>query len=347
MAMRYRTLGRTGLRVSEIGLGGIPIQKVSREAAVAIIKKCAEQGINFVDTGTAYTDSEAKIGEAIRGQRGKWILASKSPALHKKQMADEIGKSLRQMGVDCIELYQIHHVKDSEQLKTAMSEDGALAALEDSKKAGKIKFIGITSHNNRVLLEAAKTGKFDTVLVSYNAAERDAEKGLLPYCRENNIGVIVMKPLAGGQIGGAASAVKFVLRNDAVSSVIPGIHTERELEEDVVAALKNPKFTKNDEELLAPDIEKLQGYVCRQCGYCVSVEGGCPRGINVMAFMRLDAYCNAFGPAGWVFDEYEKQEKKPEECIFCGHCERVCPYGLPIMRILRDMKVRGEYEKLP
>jgi predicted aldo/keto reductase-like oxidoreductase len=156
-----------------------------------------------------------------------------------------------------------------------------------------------------------------------------------------------MKPLAGGQIKSASAAVKFVLRSDAVSTVIPGVHTEKELEEDIIAVLKSPAFTKQDEDSLLPDIEKLKGYVCRQCGYCVSVDGGCPKGINIMGFMRLDAYHNALGPAGWVLDEYGKQEAKPEACILCGHCERVCPYGLPIMRILRDMKVRDAYEKLP
>jgi aryl-alcohol dehydrogenase-like predicted oxidoreductase len=89
-------------------------------------------------------------------------------------MAGEIDKSLRQLGVDCIELYQAHHIKDRAQLDAVLSEDGALAAMEEAKKAGKIRFIGITSHNNGVLLEAAKTGRFDTVLASYNAAERDA-----------------------------------------------------------------------------------------------------------------------------------------------------------------------------
>lgn len=347
MAMRYRTLGRTGLRVSEIGLGGIPIQKIPKDDAVAIIRKCAGHGVNFVDTGTAYTDSEEKIGEAVKGQREKWILASKSPALHKKQMAEEIEKSLRQLGVDYIELYQVHHVKEKAQLDAVLSGDGALAAMEEAKRAGKIGFIGITGHNNEVLLEAAKTGRFDTVLMSYNAAERGAEQELLPYCRAHDIGVLVMKPLAGGQIKSASAAVKFVLKSDAVSTVIPGVHTEKELEEDIVAVLADPEFTKKDEDSLLPDVEKLGGYVCRQCGYCVSVDGGCPKGINIMGFMRLDAYNNTFGRQDWVLDEYAKQQVKPGECIFCGHCEKACPYDLPIMRILRDMKVRDAYEKLP
>jgi len=334
--MQYRILGRTGLEVSEIGFGGIPIQKIGEKEAVSIIRLAAKHGMNFIDTGRAYNDSERKIGLAIKSQRKKWIIASKSPAVSYGQMKEDIKTSLKELGTDYIDLYQLHHIKNKDMLKEAMR--GAYRALKEFQKNKKIRFIGITSHEPKVLMRAVKSGKFDTVMTSFNYYEREALK-LIKECKKKNIGVIVMKPLAGGLIKHATPAIRYCLSVDGISSVIPGIHTKEELEKDVVDVLKNRKFSNEDRTKLEKDKLKQEKY-CRQCGYCVSMGSGCPRNINIFYFLALEGYFEKFGPQKWIITLYKKQPVKPDACIYCGHCESVCPYGLAIMRILRDLKIR-------
>jgi len=342
--MQYRVLGRTKLEVSEIGFGGIPIQKINDSKSVSIIRLAVGQGINFIDTGRAYTDSERKIGLALKGQRKKWIVASKSPSVSYQDMKDDISTSFKELGMNYIDLYQLHHVKSIEMLKASMK--GAYKTLLEFQKKGKIGFIGITSHDPVILKYAVSSGKFDTVMTSFNYYEREAA-GLIKLCKKKNIGVIVMKPLAGGLVKNPTSAVRYCLSVDGISTVIPGIHTSSELKEDVIDVLKKREFTNNDKKRMDKDEIKhiRDGKYCRSCGYCVTVGSGCPRDINIFYFLALEGYYRKFGAQKWIIDAYKKQSVKPKGCIYCGHCETICPYALPIMRILRDLKIIKYMEK--
>lgn len=343
--MNYRTLGRTGLAVSEIGFGGIPIQRVSVNEAVKIIKKAQLLGVNFIDTGIVYTDSEEKIGEAIKDNQGGWIVASKSPSISYQEMKIDIEKSLENLKTPYIDLYQIHHLKDEKMLRVALSLGGAYQALKEAQKQGKIKFIGVTGHNLETLLLASKTRKFDTVMVNFNFKEQEAAQNLIPFCQKENIGLIVMKPLAGGTFQNAAAAVKFCLATPGVSTVIPGIANQRELEEDIASILLNPKFISEDEKKLKEEVAKIGTPFCRACGYCLTQDGGCPARINITLFLRLEGYFQKHGALDWIMETYKNSPLKPPSCIFCGHCERVCPFNLPIMRSLRDLKVKNKGER--
>lgn len=348
MKMQYRILGKTGLKVSEIGFGGIPIQKIDEKKSVSIIRHAGKQGINFIDTGRAYTDSERKIGIALKNQRDRWIVATKSPSVSYEDMKCDIKKSFSELKMKYIDLYQLHHVKSIKMLKAAM--EGAYRAIKEFQKKGKIGFVGITSHEPEVLKYAVKTRKFESVMTSFNYYERESLK-LIRLCKKKNIGVIVMKPLAGGLVKNPGSAMRYCLSVGGVSTVIPGIHTKKELKEDVIDVLKSRKFTTQDKKKMEKDEIKhiRDGKYCRGCGYCVTVGPGCPRDINIFYFLALEGYFEKFGKKPeakkWIINAYKKQAVKPGACIYCGHCEIVCPYGLPIMRILRDMKVRKQIEK--
>lgn len=343
--MRYRLLGRTGLSISEIGLGGIPIQRVSLPEAVSIIQKAHSLGVNFIDTGIVYTDSEEKVGQAVKNCRNEWILASKSPNITYQGMKNDLEKSLKFANLSFWDLYQIHHVKDEKMLNEVLSENGAFKALKEAQKEGKVRLIGVTGHNIETLLLAAKTGLFDTVMTNFNYKEQEAGKELLPYCQAENIGVFVMKPLAGGTFRNASSAVKFCLSVPGVSVVIPGICDEKELEEDVVRVLANPIFTQEDEKKLKGEVANIGLPFCRACGYCITQDNGCPSRINITYFLRLEGYFQKYGPQDWIMEAYQKAKVFPASCIFCGHCERVCPFNLPIIRALRDLQIRKEAEK--
>lgn len=342
--MNYRILGKTGLSVSEIGFGGIPIQRVSLSEAVAVIKKAQSLGVNFIDTGIVYTDSEEKIGQASKNNRREWIIASKSPSITYQQMRQDIEKSLKNLKTSYLDFYQIHHLKDEKMLERALGENGALKALKEAQAAGKIKFIGVTGHNLETLLLAAKTGFFSTVMINFNYKEQEAAKILIPYCQKENIGVIVMKPLAGGTFQNAGAAIKFCLTVLGVSTVIPGIANERELKEDLASVLKNPKFTPEDEKKLKEEVAVIGAPFCRACGYCITQGGGCPARINITLFLRLEGYFQKYGSLPWIMEAYKKTKVLPASCIFCGHCERVCPFNLPIIRALRDLKIKKERE---
>lgn len=379
--MNYRTLGKIGLSVSEIGFGGIPIQRVSLDEAVKIIKKAGDLGVNFIDTGVVYTDSEEKIGQAIKNVRQDWIIASKSPGITYQEMKTDIEKSLKNLQTSYIDLYQIHHLKNVAILTTAVGESGALKAMKEAQKEGKIKFIGVTGHNLETLLLAAKTGHFNTVMANFNYKEQEAAQTLFPYCQKEGIGVIVMKPLAGGTFQNAASAIRFCLSIPGVSTVIPGVSNERELQEDLVEVSENPQFALEDEKKLKEEVSAIGLPFCRACGYCITQDNGCPARINISLFLRLEGYfrsANAvetstderqenelarrgyttrseaeggvvhfqkYGALAWILEAYRKNPVPPSSCTLCGHCERVCPFHLPIIRALRDLRVRKEVEK--
>lgn len=182
-------------------------------------------------------------------------------------------------------------------------------------------------------------------MVNFNFKEQEVAKELLPFCQKENIGVIVMKPLAGGTFLNAASAIRFCLSVPGISTVIPGILNERELTEDVIEVLENPKFTKEDEKKLKKEVGKIGLPYCRACGYCITRDGGCPARINITLFLRLEGYFEKFGAKDWILETYKNQPVKPSFCLFCGHCEKVCPFSLPIIRALRGLKIRKEAEK--
>jgi len=197
--LEYRKLGKSELKVSAIGFGGIPIQKTNKEQVKELLIRCEEKGVNFIDTARGYTVSEEYIGYALEGRREKWIIATKSMARDKDSMIKDVEKSLENLRTDYIDLYQLHNVKTDEDYYKVLSEDGAYNALLEMKGKGKIGHIGITSHSLDILNIAVETGKFETIMYPYNLVENQGEK-LFNRAKELNIGVIAMKPMAGGAL---------------------------------------------------------------------------------------------------------------------------------------------------
>ena len=169
--MEKRRLGRTGMEVTCIGFGALPMQRCTMEEAGEVLHKALDSGINFIDTARAYTDSEEKIGRHISSRRSEYYLATKSLKRTKEGMAKDIDLSLRLLKTDYIDLYQIHNVKKREEYEQAMGPGGALEALKEAQQAGKIRFIGITGHDYDLLVEGIKTNEFATVQAPFNAVE--------------------------------------------------------------------------------------------------------------------------------------------------------------------------------
>lgn len=325
-----RRLGRTELKVSALGLGGIPVRDREWEDAVRVIWAALEHGLDFIDTARAYGDSEGKIGTALAeaGKRRQVYLATKTPERQAAGARADVDRSLKELQTDCIDIYQLHGVDEQKDLKQVLAPGGALAALKKAQREGKVRFIGITGHDPKLLQEAIRTGEFDTVMVPVNILDRfifAAEETLLPVARELDVGIIAMKPLAGGVIKEPAQALRYTL-SQTVDVAIPGMGSVRELEENVGVATEFTPLTEAELSALVGEAQALGTKVCRQCGYCLP----CPEGIDIRQVFRLEGMYERYERGQEARGLYRELAVKADACKRCGVCEGRCPYRLPI-----------------
>ncbi len=327
--MEYRTLGKTGLKISRMGFGGIPIQKIDEEGTKKLLHAMADKGINYIDSARGYTVSEQYIGYGLEGIRDKFVLATKSMSRTKEAMAADIETSLGNFRTDYIDLYQVHN-PSMEQLDQVIGEGGALEALMEAKAAGKIGHIGLTAHSTAVFERALELDWVETIMFPYNIVEQQGAE-LIHKCAEKNIGFIDMKPLAGGAIEDATLALRYVCSNPDVTVVIPGIAEIRELEQNLAACSNTAPLT--EEELKAMDKvrEQLGTDFCRRCNYCAP----CTVGINIPSVFLFAGYLQRYDLADWAKERYSTLKVKASACIGCGKCEPRCPYHLPIREKLK------------
>ena len=330
--MEYRLLGNTLLKVSLMGFGGIPIQRVSSAEAERIINVAVEQGINFIDTARAYTDSESKIGLALKDKRDKVVLATKSMSRSKEKMQEDIDASLSNLATDYIDLYQCHNIKTHEELDRVMAPGGAMEALEDAKKAGKIGHIGVTGHIITALQEIIETQRFATLQVPYNFIERGPEELLLPTARKLGMGIIIMKPLAGGAYSRPDLALRFLLQKD-ITTIIPGVDCcEQVIQNSDLAKARQP-LTESEVEYLTKEANEVGNRFCRRCEYCKP----CPQGVDIPTCFLVEGYYTRYNLTDWAKQRYEGLSVKADACIECGICETRCPYNLPIREMLQNV----------
>ena len=328
--MEHRVLGRTKLKVSALGFGGIPIQTISRNEAVAVVRRALDFGINFIDTARAYTTSEERIGEAIKGQRGKCVLATKTVARSDDQAKKDLETSLSLLKVSSVDLYQLHNINSEEALSQVMGKGGSLVTLKAAQREGKTDYIGITSHRPDVLIQAMKSGEFDTVMVPLNYVERTPLRELIPLANKLDIGTIAMKPLGGGAFDNATQALRFVLTMP-VSTVIPGVSSMSEVEQNV-ALMSKPLELSEKEKLSLEDQAKVLGRrFCRACDYCQP----CPEQIPISSLLRVDTFIKRMGWESWISRNRDSIERY-ERCQQCRQCESKCPYELPILELLAE-----------
>lgn len=332
--MEKRKLGRTNFEVSVIGFGGIPIQKVDKETAIQLIKKAKKQGINFIDTARGYGRSEELIGYGLEvAGRDNWIVATKSPVRDYEGMKKEIETSLKKLRTDMIDIYQLHNVRTEEDYNRVMGEDGALKALKEAKKEGLIREIGITSHDLNILNKAIKTDEFSTIQFPYNPVETQAEE-LFAKAKDLNIGVIVMKPVAGGAIRNVDLSLRFIVENSNISTVIPGMNDVEHIKENSEIGNNIRPLTEDERRVILNEAKELGTEFCRRCGYCAP----CSQGIDIPVQFILEGYYTRYNLKDWAKERYSSLEKNAGDCIECGLCETRCPYDLPIMDMLKRVK---------
>ena len=323
--MNKRRLGSTGIEVFPIAFGGIPIQRVEEEEAVKIIKRAIELGIDFIDTARAYSDSEAKIGKGLKGVNKRVYIASKSQAKDKETILKDIETSLNQLGVNRIDIYQLHGVNDKTAFDKVMATGGALEGLKEAKERGLIEHIGVSTHSLDFAEKLMETGEFEVIQIAYNFIETDCEKKILKMAQERGIGVIGMKPFGGGVIENAKIALKYVLKQGYVIPD-PGMQSIEEVEENVAIALDSYALTEEELQEIERIKKEFGSVFCRRCEYCQP----CPQGVQIPAILRTKDFIKRLPPerlvTGWFYEAY----LSGKNCIKCGVCISKCPYNLPI-----------------
>ena len=325
--MEYRLLGKSGLKISRLGFGGIPIQKIDAAGTKKLMQNLMAQGINFLDTARAYTVSESYLGEALEGIREHFVIATKSGSRDKVSMARDIDISLSNLRTDYIDLYQVHNPSPAD-LDTVIAPGGALEALLEAKAAGKIGHLGVTAHSAEVFERALELPWVETIMFPYNIVETQGED-LMKRCTEKNIGFICMKPLAGGALEDVELALRFIAKNQDVTVIIPGMAEEKEIQQNIAAVCNDAPLSADELAAIENIRSSLGTQFCRRCNYCQP----CAAGISIYTVFLLEGYLSRYGLSDWAHQRYAGLDKKADDCIGCGVCESRCPYNLPI----RDM----------
>jgi len=338
-------LGKTNMMVTRLGFGGIPIQRLTEEDAVSVVRKCLDLRITYIDTANAYTTSEERIGKAIAGRRKGLILATKSGARDREGIEKHLNLSLQRLGVDYIDLYQFHGVSTFDDLEKVLDPKGPWAAVEDALKAGKIRHIGITSHSMDVAKEAVKTDRFETIMFPFNFITSEPAEELIPLAKEHDVGFIVMKPLAGGLLDNATIAFKYLLQFPDVVT-IPGIEQNREIEEIARLYSEPKKMTEAEITEMQRMKDELGTKFCRRCEYCQP----CIQEIPISTVMNITSFVKRMPPERVFTGGIATAMERAATCTECGDCEERCPYHLSIREVIADNvrwyeAAREEYQK--
>ena len=315
-----KRLGRTGLMVTENAFGALPIQRLPREEAAALLRRAYDEGINFFDTARAYTDSEEKIGLALADVRDNIIIATKSMSRTRQGVLDDLETSLEKLKTDHVDILQLHNIPA---LPDTGDPESAHQALLEARAAGKCRFIGITSHRLDVALAAARSGLYDTVQFPMSYLASQADLALIDLCREMDVGFIAMKGLSGGLVSSGTAAFAFFSQYD---NAVPiwGIQRESELEEFMDCARRGVTLTPELKAVIDKDKRELTGNFCRSCGYCLP----CPAGINIPQVARMMFLLRRSPWQQYATPEWRAEMEKAESCISCGACQSRCPYGI-------------------
>ena len=333
--MRMLTLGKTGITVPQNAFGALPIQRVSDEEAVKLLRRAYEGGMRFFDTARAYSDSEHKVGLAFAGMRDKIYIASKTQAKTPEGFRKDLEKSLTELQTDYLDIYQFHC---ADQCWRPGDGSGMYECMLKAREEGKIRHIGMSAHKIGVAREAVESGLYETMQFPFSYIAGEPEKALVGLCRQNQVGFISMKGLAGGLIRNAAAAMAFMLQYDALP--IWGVQRAEELEQFLAFMDHEPELTEKLQKVIDADREELTGNFCRGCGYCMP----CPEGIIINQCARISLMVRRAPSAVWTNDFWQAEMKKIENCRHCGKCMEHCPYELNTPELLQ--KNYEDYKKI-
>ncbi len=325
--MRQITLGITGITTCQNAFGALPIQRVSMEEAVKILRKAYEGGMTFFDTARAYSDSEEKVGEAFEGLGDKIFIATKTMAKTPEEFWKQLETSLKNLRRESIDIYQFHCVS---QCYRPGDGTGMYECMQEAKAQGKIRHIGVTAHKLSVAEECVKSGLYETLQFPFSYLSSEKEVALVNSCKEAGMGFIAMKALAGGLIHDSKAAMGYISQFDNVLPIW-GVQRMEELLEWLAFMEGTPEYTEEIREYVEKEREDLAGEFCRGCGYCMP----CPAGIQINNCARMSLMLRRAPSKAWLTEEMQGEMKKIENCLNCGQCRKRCPYELNTPELLK------------
>jgi len=344
-AVRYRVLGRTGLRVTELGFGSEAVSDVS------VFERALDAGINFFDSARSYQNGNAEraLGAALRNKRDKVILCTRSYADNAQQITADLDESLKALGTDHIDIWYLGQKDRTGEIKGDMLE-----AQRAAQKAGKIRFRGVSSHRPAAVADLVIQQKFDVIQIPYNFAigtrrdpfNMDATNldSTLDRFKEAGIGVVAMKVMAGGyrgikideknqdihaRTGSRIAAIRWALRNDRVQTTSVRMMDMDQLEENLKAMSGN--FSEQDARLLAAYTDAVRPLLCRMCGGC---DGQCPYGTPVGDVVRAVMYAESYGSYEMGLETF-RRSGGALCCTDCRTCTVNCLNGVRVPERMR------------
>jgi predicted aldo/keto reductase-like oxidoreductase len=345
--MQKRTLGKTGWEISVIGFGAIKLPLISKKECEILLNKAIDGGINFVDTADCYGDSEEKIGHALREKRKEFYLSTKIDERDGSGVRKKLERCLRRLKTDWIDLVFFHDVRGSEYDR--ILDSGGLEALEKARKEGKIVEIGMSIHHSlSTMRKAIESGLFSALMVAYSAFDEDRlAADLLPMAHEMGVGLIAMKPLAGGRLSDprplprkknfihveslAQVSLRYVLSNSNITCAIPGMMKSYELSENLQVGRQPRELTLEEIRALMEWVGEAGKGFCRNCGYCLP----CPEGIPIPDIFRFKSYYDRYNLKEWAKEQYGLLVVNADACSGCEQCLELCPYEVPIPEKLK------------
>jgi predicted aldo/keto reductase-like oxidoreductase len=324
--MDFVTVGATGITVNKNGFGALPIQRISVDDAVYLVRKAYDNEITFFDTARGYTDSEVKLGIALSDVREKVVIATKSHAQDGQSFNNSLETSLANIKTGYVDIMQFHNPPFCPK---PGDESGLYDVALEAKAQGKIKHIGITNHRLDVAIEAANSGLYETIQYPISYISSKEELDFIALCKEKNIGILAMKALSGGLITDSAAAYAFLAQFD---NVIPiwGIQRENELDEFLAFHDAPPVLDERALAIIEKDKAELTGNFCRACGYCMP----CPQGIGIPSAARMLVLMKRAPKSMYLSEECQNAMAHAKDCTNCGHCIAHCPYGIDVPRLV-------------
>ena len=336
-AFQYRTLGKTGLKVTSLGFGCM----ITSDGSV--ITRAADLGITYFDTARSYSggNNERMVGAALKGKRNQITLSTKTEGRNKEEALQQIDKSLSELGTDHVDIWYLHAKGKPEDVT-----DDLIEAQQIAKKAGKIRFAGVSTHSGQkeLLPWLAKNPNVDVILTTYNFTMEPFMNDVIAEAAQAGKGIVCMKVMAGGTRGRGASpaiseklhrdgaltsALKWVLRNPQIGTTVPSMTDMDQLDANL-KAMTQP-FGAPEEKILAMHLEHITPFYCRLCGECA---GQCRQGLPVQDVLRFATYAEGYGQFALGRERYLALHPSHAQakCGDCPNCTVNCPYGVKVAR---------------
>ena len=330
-------LGSTGIIAGKNGFGALPIQRISEEEAVKILRRALAEGINFFDTSRKYTDSEKKIGLAFGAlDRSSFYIATKTGAQTGEDLKKDLATTLENLRTDYVDIYQFHNPSFCPEPGDGT---GLYEAMLEAKQKGQVRHIGITNHRLHVANRAIESGLYETLQFPFNYLCGPEEIELVEKCRAHNMGFIAMKGLSGGLLDDYRACYAFQAQYPDVLPIW-GIQKEEELDQWLSCISDPPAMTDEIRKTIEKDKKELAGDFCRSCGYCMP----CTVGIDIPQCARMSQLMRRSPYKRFLAPEWQEKMRMINECINCGKCMSKCPYGLNTPELLR--KNLDDYEDI-